>query len=104
MSRAKTPKAAEVAPVPETVVAYKGFDKDFRCRGMQYAIGQTFTHDGPVEACESGLHAVAPVRGGRMNALDIAAAMARDEFGNSLALNAAWEAHLAGVPMSWVPV
>jgi hypothetical protein len=38
-------------------LAYKAFDADFICRGMQYAVGQTFTHDGPVEACSSGLHA-----------------------------------------------
>jgi hypothetical protein len=39
------------------IVAYKAFDKDFKCRGMQYAVGQTFTHAGAVVPCESGLHA-----------------------------------------------
>jgi hypothetical protein len=50
--------APVVAPVAEEVVtAYKGFDKNLQCRGMQYAIGETAVHKGKVEACEGGLHA-----------------------------------------------
>ena len=41
----------------EKITAYKGFDADWRCRGMQYAVGQTFEHRGEVSACSSGLHA-----------------------------------------------
>ena len=38
--------------------AIKGFNKDWTCRGFQFATGQTYTHTGPVEACEGGFHAI----------------------------------------------
>ncbi|EFT6558436.1 hypothetical protein H2421_004750, partial [Salmonella enterica subsp. enterica serovar Norwich] len=34
-----------------------GFNKDLTCRDFQFAIGETFHHDGKVEACGSGFHA-----------------------------------------------
>jgi hypothetical protein len=50
---------AKKAPSPHSdpIIAFKGFDKNLQCRGMQYAIGQTFEHVGEVKACHGGLHA-----------------------------------------------
>jgi len=41
----------------EVVTAYKGFDANWKCRGFQYAVGQSYEHTGAVEACRNGFHA-----------------------------------------------
>ena len=41
----------------ETIVAYKGFDKDLKCRnGFQYEIGKEYEQDS-AEVCNHGFHA-----------------------------------------------
>jgi len=43
----------------ETIIAIKGFDPDWKCRGFQYAVGETFTHNGDVVKCAAGgFHAI----------------------------------------------
>ncbi|WP_439710860.1 DUF7666 domain-containing protein, partial [Brucella anthropi] len=39
------------------LLAFKGFDKDLKCRDFQYEIGATYKHEGKVKACGSGFHA-----------------------------------------------
>ena len=38
------------------MIGYKGFDKNFRCRDKQYAVGETYHYDGGLKICECGFH------------------------------------------------
>ena len=36
---------------------YKGTDRQMKCRGMQYTLGETAVYDGELSLCNAGLHA-----------------------------------------------
>jgi hypothetical protein len=48
-------KSDAIAPA---TAAYKGFDKDLKCRGFQFEIGQTYTHTGKIVAFGSSGYGV----------------------------------------------
>ena len=41
----------------EKVIAYKGFNSDLTCRGLQYKIGEKYSCDEKIILCEKGFHA-----------------------------------------------
>lgn len=41
------------------IVAYKGLDMDFTCKGFKYEVGKEYHRDGEVKLCENGFHACA---------------------------------------------
>jgi len=36
---------------------YKVFNPDWTCKGFQYEIGKTYTHEGDISMCNTGFHA-----------------------------------------------
>ena len=38
------------------IKGYKVFNPDWTCRGMQYEVGKTYKHDGPISICKAGFH------------------------------------------------
>lgn len=44
-----------------SVKGYKVFNPDWTCREFQYAVGETFRHEGEIEVCKAGFHFCAKV-------------------------------------------
>ncbi len=38
------------------IKGYKVFNPDWACRGFQYKVGETYSHDGDIEVCKKGFH------------------------------------------------
>jgi hypothetical protein len=39
------------------ITAYKGFDKDWKCRDFKFEVGKSYEAEGKIEACTNGFHA-----------------------------------------------
>jgi hypothetical protein len=46
----------KITPENEIVTGYKATDKDMKCQGFQFKLGEWAVHDGEIELCKSGFH------------------------------------------------
>ena len=46
------------SPKKSVIRAIKGFERDMTCRGFKFEIGKSYRHEGEVEICQSGFHAI----------------------------------------------
>ena len=40
----------------KTIVGYKGFNKDWKCRDFQYEVGKDYEYEGDIKLCDKGFH------------------------------------------------
>ena len=40
----------------KTIIGYKGFSKDWKCRDMQYEVGKDYEYEGDIKLCNKGFH------------------------------------------------
>ena len=55
---ARKKPADTAADTPAVIPAIKGFNADLTCQGFQFELGASFCHEGKVECCRSGFHAI----------------------------------------------
>ena len=77
-----------VTDEPQGIIAYKGFQSDWTCRGFQYQVGETYEVSGKIEACANGFHACehpldvfnyyAPYSGSKFAAVQLSGATDRE--------------------------
>lgn len=76
----------------QKITAYKGFDKNFQCRGFQYEVGKEYKSGKKVEVCRSGFHACTnplevwdyyPVYNSRFAEVGLGGVIDKEEGGNS---------------------
>ena len=41
----------------KTIKAFKIFSHEWKCKGFQFKVGETYTFDGEIKICEKGFHA-----------------------------------------------
>lgn len=76
----------------QKITAYKGFDKNFQCRGFQYEVGKEYKSGKTVKVCRSGFHACTnplevwdyyPVYNSRFAEVELGGVIDKEEGGGS---------------------